>query len=396
MQQWWVDADAPDTGALLRLLAASCDRPAVAVDCRGRIPALTRRAWCDPDFYPRPDSLGAVDALGRTPLHYAAAAATGEQCARLVEDGVPIDATDCQGSTALLLAVHAGNLPAAAALLDRRAVASLYPSIQATPLLLAIEKSAADWPLFERLVRACDLDHMHLGGLRPVSFAIGLLARGVSTMRAALCARVVRALGRAGADVNAQDATGNCPLHYAVLAGSADVLQALLEFSPGLDTCNGAGLTPLLLAVHANALCIAAMLLRAGASPAAASGACRRPLAAAVHSGLQLMVDVLLRHGATPQGAGPHLLRTAQRRGDAFAVKALLQAGAHIADAPATALHAWPKLVRDAQAARSMLVLAMSLRRQRRAFPPELIAYVLDVGDVDPHVWQRPPLAGPQ
>jgi len=71
-------------------------------------------------------------------------------------------------------------------------------------------------------------------------------------------------IGR-GADVNAADANGWCPLHLAAANNNLDAINALIAQGADVAAGNGEGLTPLSIAQEKNHREAAALLRKFGA-----------------------------------------------------------------------------------------------------------------------------------
>ena len=130
---------------------------------------------------------------------------------------------------------------------------------------------------------------------------------------------IVRALVRAGADVNARSGTRRQLVNT---TGNADYI-GVMEVEQG-------GFTPLLFAARVGHLAVVEELVSAGAdvSDRAADGT--SALVVAAHSGHGALAIFLLEKGADPNanGSGYSALHIAIRRGDLEVVKALIARGA--------------------------------------------------------------------
>ncbi len=79
-------------------------------------------------------------------------------------------------------------------------------------------------------------------------------------------ASVIRALVKAGADVDAHDGVKRCTaLHMAARRGNVKVAEALLDCGAGLEARDSVGETPLRRSVNCNKVEVAALLLSRGA-----------------------------------------------------------------------------------------------------------------------------------
>ncbi len=79
-------------------------------------------------------------------------------------------------------------------------------------------------------------------------------------------ATVVRALARAGADVDASDGAKRCTaLHMAARRGNVEIAEALLDCGATLEARDSAGETPLRRSVNCNKVDVAALLVARGA-----------------------------------------------------------------------------------------------------------------------------------
>lgn len=239
-----------------------------------------------------------------------AAAVAGDLAAveRLLALGLPVDAVDAQGCTALLRASGGGHLALVEHLLGHRADPALAARTGATPLSAAISMRHA--AVVDRLLAAgADPDQPMPGGVRPLMLAAAL---GLPELAARLL--------RAGADPAHRDDQGLGALHCAALFafGARERARVLALFDtlllaeavPDGDPPPPAP-TPLLLLLGARAEAgashdedvLLAAVDRLLAEGVALDRAEQRGLTAlhlaALH-GMGRVVDRLLREGANP------------------------------------------------------------------------------------------------
>jgi hypothetical protein len=319
-----VDADARDAHGMTALhLAAALAREDVlktlvrhgaAVDARaqdGQTPlgvalASGRRDladWLDWRGWPLP----------RRPLQAAdvpAAAMAGDADAvrRLVDLGLPVDAVDAQGCTALLRACGGGHRVLVEQLLARGADPQHVAHTGATPLSAAVSMRHGE--LVERLLAAGARLEQRLPG----EVTVLMLAAALGLPE--LCAKLMTA----GANVHATDAQGLTPLHCAALYGFTTrertrlvaLFDTLLLAGAEVDAVAAGGVTPLLLLLGARAepgtacdedvlLAVIEHLLDEGASLDARDPRGFGPLHLAALHGLLRVTRRLLRAGADPE-----------------------------------------------------------------------------------------------
>ena len=163
---------------------------------------------------------------------------------------------------------------------------------------------------------------------------VGAQVAIVDAIKAGDAARV-RALIDRRADVNAAQADGTTPLHWAVERDQPDVVQMLIRAGANVKAANRYGATPLWLAsVNGNAKTIA-MLLEAGADPRSANGDGETALMVAARTGKIDAVNLLLARGADPNAKegwrGQTALMWAAAEGHAPVIDALVGRGADLA-----------------------------------------------------------------
>ena len=185
------------------------------------------------------------------PVDVPAAAIVGDLDAvrRLLDLGLPVDATDSQGCSALLRAAGGGHRALVELLLERGADPALAANTGATPLSAAV--SMRQLEIVERLLEAgAGLEQRLPGDVTVLMLAAAL---GLPELVARLL--------QGGADLHAVDAQGLTPLHCAALYGftarDRTRLLALLDalLLAGADPQRSAtgGATPLLLLLGARA-----------------------------------------------------------------------------------------------------------------------------------------------
>ncbi|HET6434442.1 MAG TPA: ankyrin repeat domain-containing protein, partial [Xanthomonadaceae bacterium] len=192
--------------------------------------------------------------LPRRPLQATdvpAAAIVGDADAvrRLLELGLPVDATDGQGCTALLRAAGGGHRATVDLLLARGADPKRAAHTGATPLSAAVSMRHGE--IVDRLLAAgAGLEQRLPGEVTVLMLAAALGLPDV-------CSRLLQA----GANVHAQDAQGLTPLHCAALFGFTArerprllaLLDTLLLAGADADAAAAGNATPLLLLLGARA-----------------------------------------------------------------------------------------------------------------------------------------------
>ncbi|MGY0557692.1 ankyrin repeat domain-containing protein [Lysobacter sp. A421] len=285
-------------GAAPDLLAADGQTPlgvALAIGRRDLADWLDWRGWPLPRRRLQPADVPAAAIVG-----------DADAVRRLLELGLPVDATDSQGCSALLRASGGGHRAVVDLLLAHGADPRLAAGTGATPLSAAVSMRHTD--IVERLLGAgADIEQRLPGGLTALMVACAL---GLPD----LAARLVGA----GADVRALDAQHRGALHCAAMFGFAAQdrthLMALFDIlllagaEADLDAEAGHA-TPLLL------------LLGARAEPGSAA------VEEVLIAGLEQLVDHDARLDVQdPRGFGP--LHLAALHGLPAVVTWLLRAGA--------------------------------------------------------------------
>lgn len=284
-------------GAAPDLLAADGQTPLGVALASGRRDLAD---WLDWRGWPLPRRpLQAVD------LPSAAIVGDADAVRRLLDLGLPVDALDRQGCTALLRAAGGGHRAVVDLLLTRGATPVLAAHSGATPLSAAV--SMRNVEIVDRLIAAgAPLEQRLPGDLTVLMVACAL---GLPD----LCARLLAA----GADAQARDAQGRGAIHCAAMYGFGApersrvvaLFDTLLLAGAEADQ-SAAGATPLLL------------LLGARAEPG--STADEEVLIA----GLELLQDNEARlDSQEPRGFGP--LHLAALHGLPRVVQWLLRAGAN-------------------------------------------------------------------
>ncbi len=199
--------------------------------------------WLDWRGWPLP-----LRSLRPTDVPAAALVGDADAVRRLLDLGLPVDAVDAQGCTALLRAAGGGHRSTVDLLLARGAEPGAAAHTGATPLSAAVSMRHGE--IADRLLAAgADLEQRLPGNVTVLMLAAAL---GLADV----CARLLTA----GANVQAQDAQGLTALHCAALFGftarERPRLMALLDtlLLAGVEADAPAGnVTPLLLLLGARA-----------------------------------------------------------------------------------------------------------------------------------------------
>jgi ankyrin repeat protein len=179
----------------------------------------------------------------------AASAGDAEAVGKLLELGLPVDAVDGYGATALLHAAGQGHAGAVALLLDRGASPTHAAKDGATALSAAV--AARQWAVVDLLIqRGVEIDQRLAGGGTVLMAAAG---RGD--------VEIVRILLAHGAQADAADEHGMRAVHavaqFAFTGGDAQaarrVFELLLDAGAPIDARNADGQTALLILLGARA-----------------------------------------------------------------------------------------------------------------------------------------------
>jgi uncharacterized protein len=146
----------------------------------------------------------------------------------------------------------------------------------------------------------------------------------------------LRALLKQSADVNAAQADGMTPLHWAAYRDDFDSAQALIQAGANVRATNRYGVTPLSLACQNGSALIVELLLERGADPNTTVRGGETVLMTAARTGKPGPVKALLKRGAevnAKERRGQTALMWAAAEGHTEVVGLLIQAGANL---PAT------------------------------------------------------------
>jgi 26S proteasome non-ATPase regulatory subunit 10 len=174
------------------------------------------------------------------------------------EDAKQVDAVDADGRTPLHWAASSGSLDVARFLIDQNAEVDKPDSSGWTSLHIAVSAGRDD--IVQELVGAgADVNGKNDKGLTPLHYAASKSRVDIG-----------RFLISRGADINAKDKANQHPLHRAATTGSTGFVSMLLkplEGSPKtrLNTADRIGNTPLHLAMDSAHAEVAVLLIEAGA-----------------------------------------------------------------------------------------------------------------------------------
>ena len=209
----------------------------------------------------------------------------------LLSEGVDVNTSRADGSTALLWAAHWDDVDTVAVLLSFDADANLADDHGVTPLMRACE-NASDGVVRTLLEAGGNANAIQTSGLTPLMIASRTGSR-----------RVVRALLSHGADVNAVTTeTGVTALMWAVEAPHADIVHVLLETGADVEASSNKGFTPLLFAAMNGDIEVARSLVEAGADVNERGSDGTHPLPLAIVSRHADFAMFLLDQGADPNG----------------------------------------------------------------------------------------------
>ncbi len=274
----------------LRLLRALIGK---GIDINRRHGDLTALLAAARDSYRgRPDAVmmllsngadpAAIDAEGRSALHYAARSADPEVAAQLLDAGANPDALDREGLSALGLACAQGNWMLARLLLERGAKA--VPA-GGQPALLAAAGGEDDVEGVQLLLKqraAVDAR----GPLQRTALHVAALAANTA---------IARALVQAGAEVDARDAHGVTPLMEATRSGAMAVIDVLAARKPDGNARDVNGRSVLTIACRSREATpeLLRRLMALGADPALRDEAGHRAIDDAVAQGRWPLVALL-------------------------------------------------------------------------------------------------------
>jgi O-Glycosyl hydrolase len=270
-------------------------------------------------------NLNATYGDGRNALHAALLAGAGDAAKLLIESGIDVNHAAKDGWTPLHMA--AGSFGAGG---DNREIGRGYTLLDLLNLVLAAKPNPID-------PRTDD-------GWTPLHSA-------AANARDDSGPRRIAALIEAGAEVDAKDANGRTPLHWAAWQGFMghilfirhEAVQELINRGAKVDATDALGRTPLHYAAEMGYERIVAALLLAGANPNARDAKGDTPESLTRKNALGGIVDLLTGKRppqevlpdapAAPRPAagrlGAELIRAATR-GDVAEVKALLARGADV------------------------------------------------------------------
>ena len=215
----------------------------------------------------------------------------------LLKKKVDVNAPQANGATALHWAAYRRDAESTAALIRAGANVNLKNNYGVTPLALAAQQG-----------NPAVLDLLLKAGAKPNDPVNFVNAGETPLMSAARSASVdaVKALARAGADVNAKETwSGQTALMWAAAEGDSAMASTLLELGADLRARSNGGTTAFQFAVRKGDMPTVQAMLAAGADVNdKRPGDFATPLLVAIINGHEDLVDLLLDKGADPNAEG--------------------------------------------------------------------------------------------
>ncbi len=204
----------------------------------------------------------------------------------LLKQGVDVNSTRPDGSTALLWSAHWDDLETVDLLLRAGAKVDAADDYGVTPLSRAAENSSI--VMVERLLKAgANANQAQLSGMTPIMTA-------THTGNVA----VVKALMARGANVNvATVETKNTALMWAVADQFPEIVKMLIEAHADVHASTSKGFTPLIYAARNGDIEVAKLLIAAGVKVNETGSDGTHPLVYAIADGHADFVMFLLDHG---------------------------------------------------------------------------------------------------
>jgi len=235
------------------------------------------------------------DQLGNTPLHYAAVSGHYDVCRLLLDEGANSGARNLMGGTPMAMAKAQGHSEIVELLskhksgeIESELAEPTQPSklSEATEALFGavMDGDANQVKLY--LSKGADVNAKDRQTWTPLHVAIW---EGHKAIAEELIAK--------SADVNVKDKRGYTPLHLAAIKGRSDAAGLLIDKGANVNVKNPAGQTPLHLSADYGHKEIVEMLITKGADVNAQAGS-QNALSLARAKGHQEIVDLLLKHGA--------------------------------------------------------------------------------------------------
>jgi ankyrin repeat protein len=215
----------------------------------------------------------------------------------LLKKKIDVNAQQANGATALHWAAYRRDAESTAALIRAGANINLSNNYGVTPLALAAQQGSQ-----------AVLDLLLKAGANPNDPVNFVNAGETPLMSAARSANVdaVKALARAGADVNAKETwSGQTALMWAAAEGDSAMASTLLELGADLRARSNGGTTAFQFAVRRGDMPTVQAMLAAGADVNdKRPGDFATPLLVAIINGHEDLVDLLLDKGADPNAEG--------------------------------------------------------------------------------------------
>ena len=235
------------------------------------------------------------DRTGNTPLHYAAVGGHYDVCRLLLDEGANSGARNLTGGTPLVMAKAGGHSQIVKLLSEHESDESESKLDEPTQLS---ELSEATESLFGAvfagdanqvklyLSKGADVNAKNRQTWTPLHVA---LWDGHKVVAEELIAK--------GADVNVKDNRGYTPLHFAAIKGNSESAALLITKDAEVNVKNRAGQTPLHLAADYGYKDVIELLISKGADVNAQAGS-QNALSLAQAKRHQEIVELLLKHGA--------------------------------------------------------------------------------------------------